>query len=129
MIRFGFPNLEVSETVPGPCDRVWDLLVDTTRWAQWGPSVSAVSCSDRRIRRGSTGWVETPLGLRVPFRITDLEAGRFWMWSVCGIPATGHRVEPLDGRRCRLTFTLPALAAPYAIVCRLAMRRIAALLQ
>ncbi len=129
MIRFDFPHLEVSETVPGPCDRVWDLLVDTARWPDWGPSVRAVTCRDRRIRRGSTGWVETPLGLKVPFRITELEAGRFWTWRVCGISATGHRVEPQGGGRCRLTFTLPALAAPYAIVCRLAIRRIAALLQ
>ncbi len=129
MIRIGFPYIEISRSVPGPCHRVWDLLVDTERWKEWGPSVAAVSCSDRRIRNGSTGWVETPLGLRVPFRVTEYEEGRFWAWTTCGIPATGHRVDNQEEGGCRLTFAIPTVAAPYALICQAAAARIDAMLK
>jgi hypothetical protein len=129
LFQFGFPRVEISRVVQAPCRRVWDLLVDTTRWGEWGPSVVSISCADRHIREGSTGWVETPFGLRVPFRITEFEEGRSWAWTVGSVPATGHRVEPVAGGRCRLVFTLPTLAAPYALVCWIATKRIAGLLK
>lgn len=128
MLRFGFPYLEIARSVPGPCHRVWDLLVDTERWKEWGPSVTAVFCAERRIRYGLTGWVETPFGMRVPFRITDFEEGRFWAWTVGGIPATGHRVEDFGQGRCRLSFSVPTVAAPYVVICWVAMARIATIL-
>jgi hypothetical protein len=99
------------------------------RWPEWGPSVASVSCTHTRIRQGSTGWVATPFGLKVPFRITEFDEGRSWAWTVCGIPATGHRVDDLGGGRCRLTFTVPTVAAPYVLVCWIAARRIAAILK
>lgn len=129
MIRIGFPRIEISRTVSAPCGRVWDLLVDTSRWSEWGPSVLGVACPDRRIRVGSAGWVQTPLGLKLPFQITELVEGRSWAWNVAGIPATGHRVDGLKGGSCRLTFTVPTMAAPYALICWIAAGRIAALLE
>jgi hypothetical protein len=64
--------------------------------------VTAVDCPDRRIREGSTGRVRLPGGVRVPFEVTTLdERRRRWTWSVARIPATGHRVDPVAGRRSR----------------------------
>jgi hypothetical protein len=43
------------------------------------------------------------------------------------IPATGHRVEPVDGDRCRVVFEVPLPAAGYVPICRRALDRIAKL--
>ncbi|WP_306533053.1 SRPBCC family protein [Geobacter sp.] len=115
--------------VRAPASATWELLTDTRRWHLWGPSVTAVECSERFIGPGSVGWVRTVIGLRVPFRITEYIAGRRWCWEVAGIPATGHRVEPLGPDRCRVVFEVPFLAAPYLAVCRLAGERIRRILE
>ena len=44
-----------------------------------------------------------------------------------GIPATGHRVDPVDGG-ARVAMDVPVWAAPYLTVCALALRRIEKLL-
>ena len=121
--------MKTSIEIDAPATAAWELLTDTGRWSQWGPSVVAAGCAERFIGAGSTGWVETVLGLRLPFRITRFEAGRRWNWEVAGIPATGHLVESLGPGRCRVTFEVPLLAAPYLTVCRLAVIRIKRILE
>lgn len=71
---------------------------------------------------GSRGRVRTVLGAALPYTVTAVEPGRYWSWSVAGIPATGHRVVPQDGG-CRVTFTVPWWAPFYLPVCALALRR------
>lgn len=118
-------RLVVSRPVAAPAEEVWSLLVDTRRWPDWGPSVTAVECTDREIRAGSTGRVRTPLGVWLPFEVTT-RADYRWTWRVAGIPAPGHRVEPRDAG-CVVAFDLHPLAAPYVPVCVVALRRISAL--
>jgi uncharacterized protein YndB with AHSA1/START domain len=118
-------RLLVSRDIDASPDRVWDLFVDTRQWPAWGPSITAVECSDRRIRTGTTGRVRTVGGLWVPFVVTSCADYR-WTWRVAGVPATGHRVTPADGG-CRASFELPLLAAPYALVCRRALGKLGAL--
>ena len=112
-----------------PVERVWDLITDTQAWPLWGPSISNVKCEDRYIRLGSRGVIQTALGFRVPFVVTEFEPLRFWAWEVAGIRATGHLVEPLGPDRCRLIFTVPIWAAPYVTVCLLGLIRIQRLLK
>lgn len=122
-------RVEVSAVVDAPARAAWDLLIDTRRWPEWGPSVRAVECTDRRIRAGSTGRVRIPGGIRLPFEIDGFDATTMrWTWRVARIPATGHRVVPLNGH-CRVAFELPLVAAGYAPVCRRALGRIADLLE
>ena len=119
------PNMVVSVSRRMPVDAgvAWDLFVDTARWPEWGPSVTRVDVTDGRLRAGSTGRVRTALGPWVPFEITEFDEGRRWSWSVAGVPATTHTVEPTaDG--CRVSFGVAAVAAPYLVVCRAALRRI-----
>jgi len=119
--------LGVSRIVEARQELVWDLLTDTRRWAEWGPSVVEAQCITRHIRAASRGRVKTALGLWLPFVVTEFVPGLFWAWRVAGIPATGHRVAPLGETRTVVTFEVPVLAAPYLIVCRTALRRIAAI--
>lgn len=123
----GKRRLLVSRTVDAPTEAAWDLLVDTERWPEWGPSVRDVEASTRRIETGTTGRVRTPVGLWLPFEISHCEPYR-WTWTVARIPATGHRVETLPDDRCRVAFELSPLAAGYVPVCRRALERIERLL-
>lgn len=120
--------MEVAIDIDATAEEVWNLLVDTERWPEWGPSVLAVDCRERFIRAGTVGRLRTPLGIWIPFVITDFDPPRQWRWRVAGVPATGHRIESLDAERTRLVFELPAIAFPYAGVCLLAGRRIARLI-
>jgi len=108
---------------------VWRLLVDTRRWPEWGPSITAVESPRRVIAPGTRGTVRLVGGLSLPFEIETCADGR-WTWRVCGLRATGHRVEPAPTdvwsredteddkpKRCRTVFEIPILAAPYAVVC------------
>ena len=117
--------LSVSQTQSAPPDTVWRLLVEIDAWPLWGPTVTRARLDDGsdRIRGGSTGTVTTPLGLRVPFVVTDFVEGRRWSWRVAGVPATSHRVAEV-GAGTRVTFGVPLWAPAYLPVCGLALRRL-----
>ena len=119
--------MRVSRTIDADAERVWQLLIDTRTWPDWGPTVEEVAVDEPLLRADMTGSVRTALGVWVRFEITRFEPGRRWDWRVLGVPATGHEVEPLGPGRCRASITVPAVAAPYALVCRRALERIAEL--
>ena len=128
MLKISFPHIEISRVVGAAPNRVWQLLTDTFTWGDWGPTVLAVRSSDRYIKKGSYGRVKTALHFWVDFEITDLDPGTYWSWRISGINATGHRIERLDESSCLLVFQVPIWAAPYLLVCKIALDRIVRLL-
>lgn len=129
MIKIAFPYVEISRVVGASPNRVWEFLTDTFTWEDWGPSILAVRSSERYIRKGSYGRVKTALRFWLPFHITDLDSGKYWSWRISGINATGHRFERLDENTCRLVFQVPLWAAPYLVICKIALDRIAEMLE
>jgi len=130
-------RLVVSRRVDAPPERCWRVLTDTELWPEWGPSVRAVDAPTRFVEEGTTGRVQLPGGLWLPFEVTTCAEYR-WTWRVgrpsrsgsgrARIPATGHRVETVEeGDACRVGFEIPPVAAAYAPVCRRALREIARL--
>lgn len=111
--------------IDAPAQVAWRLLTDLSRWPEWGPSVRAARLEGDSFGAGARGRVTTALGFDLPFEVTGFEDGRSWSWSVAGIPATDHRVEPLDDGRCRVGFGVPAIAFPYLAVCHVALARLA----
>jgi hypothetical protein len=107
---------------------VWDLITDTTKWVRWGPTVRAVRSSERYIRQGSEGQVLTAVGIWLPFFITEYKHECFWSWKVASIRATGHRLQPTDTGGGILWFEVPMIAAPYLVICQIALKRIAEIL-
>ena len=122
-------HLDVSRDLAASPAAAWGVLTDTRSWPAWGPSVAEVRTEPPVLAAvGQRGQLRGPVGPWVPFEITGFDPGSRWTWRVAGIAATGHRVEPRpDG--CRVVFEVPRLAAPYAAVCRVALRRIAALVE
>jgi uncharacterized protein YndB with AHSA1/START domain len=117
--------LTVDRVIAAPQHAVWDVLVDVGQWPRWGPSVTGarLDAPADGLRLGATGRVHTPLGIPVPFVITEFDAGRHWAWAVAGVPATRHGVTAVPGGS-RLTFAVPWWAAPYCAICAIALRRI-----
>lgn len=119
--------LQVTRLIAAPTERVWDILIDTHLWARWGPSVRKVDSRQRLLTNGFKGRLLTPLGLWLPFEITRFEPPFFWAWAVAGIPATGHRLQPIDPNCCELIFEIPYRAFFYRPICRRASENIARL--
>lgn len=65
----------------------------------------------------------TVTGMTLSFEVTVFDPGRQWSWTVAGVPATGHRVDPTPGG-CRVCFDVPWWAWPYLSVCAVALGRI-----
>ena len=122
-------GISVERKIYARPESAWDILTDTSKWRMWGPSVTGVSCPDRYIRKDSTGRIRLPIGLLVPFRVTEYDRGSYWGWKVAGIRATGHRLIAQGERVCRIRFEMPAYWLSYVVVCKTALERIARLLE
>lgn len=120
-------RLVVDRVVAADRDAAWDLLTDTRRWPEWGPSVTDVRSPDRYVTAGTAGEVQVAGGPWVSFRVDACEDYR-WRWSVQRVPATGHFVRPADDGS-RVGFEIPVWAAGYAPVCDRACSRIARVLE
>ncbi|MCU0974734.1 MAG: SRPBCC family protein [Steroidobacteraceae bacterium] len=121
--------LETRRQIEASADLAWNLLVDTVRWPEWGPSVRAVDCPRRFVGPGATGRVKTSVGPWLGFQITEWEEGSYWRWRVAGVPATGHRVIARGPADCEVVFEVPRWAPFYLPVCAAALRRIGLILR
>lgn len=121
-LRRRMPTVDRSMTVPARA--AWDVITDLDAWPVWGPTVSGAELDgEGPLRRGSRGRVWTPVGVPLPFEITEFDDGRAWAWKVVGVPATRHEVIPTrDG--CVVSFGVPLWAPAYLPVMALALPRI-----
>ncbi len=121
-------QLWTSRTIDAEPRAAWDLLTDLERWPDWGPSLTGAALDPpARFETGATGRVRTVVGLSLRFEVSDVDEGRRWSWSVGGVPATSHEIEPVDAG-VRVSFGVPVWAPPYLAVCAMALRRIETIL-
>ncbi|MDQ0371201.1 SRPBCC family protein [Catenuloplanes indicus] len=123
-----------SAVVCGPrgADEVWDRYVRPRRWPEWSPQIRSVDYPAGVLGAGGAGAVRGPLGVRVRFRVVDVDpAGpvRSWSWvvSAAGLRlGLRHTVEAAGtGTRTGLTIEGPAPAVlGYLPIARLALRRL-----
>lgn len=125
-MRLGFrhhmPTVELS--ISAPPEAAWDVLVDLTAWPKWGPTVSGAALDHPGpLSAKSHGTVWTPVGVSLPFEITEFVEGRVWAWDVAKVPATRHEVIPTR-RGCVVSFGVPIWAPAYLSVMAIALPRI-----
>lgn len=124
MIKFSTNRIAIGRTYNTPIPNVWDLITDTLQWPQWGPTVRRVESSDRFIQKGTRGRLLTAVGIWLPFVIIEYVEKSFWNWKVGSVKATGHRIQETKAGGSCLWFEVPIIAAPYSLVCRMALDRI-----
>ena len=117
---------------PRPAGDVWDSYVRPQRWPEWSPQIRSVDYPAETLRPDTTGVVRGPAGLRVDFRIVDVDASgpvRSWSWAVSALGVRmdlRHTVEETGtGTRTGLTVRgfAPAVVL-YLPVASLALRRL-----
>lgn len=113
----------VSRDVEASADAVWHVLTDLEAWPQWGLSVARAELNGAAFELGVTGRIWTPVGVPLPFVISELDQGRSWGWRVAGVPATRHGVQPRDDGS-RVWMSAPLWAPGYLPVLAVALRRI-----
>lgn len=116
----------VSRDVDASADAVWHVLTDLEAWPQWGPTVVRAELDGAAFELGATGRVWTPVGVPLPFVISELDQGRMWAWRVAGVRATRHGVQPRDSGS-RVWMSTPLWAPGYLPVLAIALRRIEAI--
>jgi carbon monoxide dehydrogenase subunit G len=110
-------ELEVSASaaVPAPPERVWELLCDTARYAEWAEGTDEVTRTDGPAQPGSTyDEVNTLLGpwkAKSHWTVTEFDAPRRQVHSGEGFPLTKSfevimEVAPSGGGASEVTFTL-----------------------
>lgn len=117
-------RLWVRRDIDVPSGAVWELLANPEYWSEWGPTVRRAQLHTDRLEAGAKGTVTTVMGFGLPFEITDYDDGARWAWKVARVGATDHAVEPVGRDRCRVGFGVPWPAAPYLVVCRVALARL-----
>jgi len=115
-------RLSVRRVVEAPVEVVWDVLTDTRRWPEWGPTLTGVESPDRYVTAGTRGRVCVLGALWLPFEVTTCENFR-WTWAVGGRAATGHFVERHPAGAV-VGFELPLVAVAYVPVCAWACARV-----
>ncbi|MGZ6793671.1 MAG: SRPBCC family protein [Mycobacteriales bacterium] len=109
-------------------ERAWERYAGLDLWSTWSPQVRGVEADERRLRTGLSGRVVGPLGVRVPFTVTDV-GPRSWTWEVRAAGATlvlHHLVLAHPGgslTELRVRGPVP-LALGYAPAAQLALRRL-----
>jgi uncharacterized protein YndB with AHSA1/START domain len=116
--------LTVDRVIQAAPAAVWAVLVDLDAWPKWGPTVAGAELLDSdELGLGERGKVWTPVGIPLPFTITEFEPGRSWAWQVAGVPATRHSVAPHD-RGTRASMAAPVWAAAYLPILAVGLQRI-----
>jgi hypothetical protein len=125
---------------PAEADEVWDRYARPSRWPGWAPQIRTVlldgvpATAASAISAGLTGQVRGPAGLRVGFRITEVQAEpdaggcRRWSWSVRLGPLRlrmHHLVRAVPGgTETELVIDGPPVAAGYLLPAQVALGRL-----
>jgi carbon monoxide dehydrogenase subunit G len=94
-------DFSISADIKATPQRVWDVLSDGERWAEWTPSVTSVEILDKPLRVGSRAMIRQPELPPGKFKVTALDPGRSFTWA-SGVPGivyvhAHHSVEPAPG--------------------------------
>ena len=110
----GSRTVTVSRVIPAPNDRIWSVLDDTSRYAEWVPQTLEVTRNDGEAVVGATyderNQVVGPIKGSSRWRVVERDAGRYSLHEGEGLPLVKNvsietRTEPA-GESTEVTLTL-----------------------
>jgi uncharacterized protein YndB with AHSA1/START domain len=110
----GSKSVTVSRVIPAPSERVWDVLDDTSRYAEWVPQTLEVTRSDGEAVVGATyderNQVVGPIKGSSRWRVVERDPGRYSLHEGEGLPLVKNvsiemRTQPA-GESTEVTSTL-----------------------
>lgn len=107
-------DFSIQVDIAAPPARVWEVMSDGERWAEWTPSVTSVEIYDKPLRLGSRALIRQPKIPPGKFKVTALDPGRSFTWGT-GIPGivyahAKHSIEPTaTGSRVTLALRFDGL--------------------
>lgn len=127
----GSRSVTVSRVIPAPSERVWDVLDDTSRYAEWVPQTLEVTRNDGEAVVGATyderNTVVGPIKGSSRWRVVERDPGRSSLHEGEGLPLVKNlsiefRTEAA-GESTEVTSTLrydPTLGPVGALIDKLA---------
>lgn len=101
-------EFSISVHIDAPPERVWDVMLDIERWAEWTKSVTSVTPLDPgALRVGTRARIRQPRLPPTVWRVTEIN-DRGFSWTAGVGPArtvASHWVDP-DGEGTRATLSL-----------------------
>ena len=107
-------SVTASALAPAPPERVWELLCDTTRYAEWVEGTAEVTRTDGPAAPGSTydelNPILGPWKARTSWRVEEFEPGRRQLHTSPDLPLLRRcdvimEIAP-EGEATRVTLTL-----------------------
>ena len=110
-------TVSVTVNIDAPPERVFAVLCDVERWPEWTSTMTSVQrVQSGAFGVGSTAHVRQPRLRPAVWRVTELEDGRNFTWTMRspGLRMTaGHLIEPQGRGSCvTLSFELSGFMAP-----------------
>ena len=101
-------EVKYSVDIEAPPERVWDVMIDVSRWPEWTKSVSKVTVlGGGPLRRDSRVRISQPRLPSADWKVTRFEPGREFVWQT-GTPlfksVATHTIEP-SGEESRVTLS------------------------
>ncbi len=123
-------TITLRATGSAAVDVAWLRYARPSLWATWSPPIRSVQASADHLEPGLRGTVHGPVGLRIPFVVTAVDAAaRTWSWRPRFGPVTltlRHEVheEPTGSSTVLRISGLAPVVLGYAPVAQLALNRL-----
>lgn len=102
-------HFEVSTDISAPPDRVWEVMRDVERWAEWTPSIERITrVGGAPFAQGSRVVIKQPKFPPAEWTVTTLAPGKGFTWVSAspGFRATArHAIDGMNGGS-RVTLSL-----------------------
>lgn len=105
----GETSFSISVDINTPVDRVFEVMIDTDRWAEWTPSVKSIKRLDTgAFRVGSRAVIRQPKLPPALWTITEITPGHSFTWEnrAPGIRVIAHHFADPTATGSRATLTL-----------------------
>ncbi|MEJ2060353.1 MAG: SRPBCC family protein [Gammaproteobacteria bacterium] len=102
-------NFSVTKAIHAPVERVWEILADVERWAEWTPSISSIEpLTDLPLTTGSQVRIIQPKLRPAVWKVTQWEPHSCFAWESAApgaVVVAEHWLTPVQ-EGCQLTLKL-----------------------